>query len=408
MLCAAYVLAPWLAAFYGEARVTLLVRVSACGFLVIALRTIPMALLRKRLQFGRYAALDTAWHISSGALTAVMALMGAGYWSMVIPPVAAGLGLAPLWFVAARWRPSFTFEFAVFREVFLYSKNVVSASLLLLVLNNAGFIIAGHLLSTGEAGEYKVAMENAMFVVFNFAWLVGNVTLSGFALRQGQDERLRAAFTRVYEVLTATTLPFHVLLFVLADVLFSGVIDPKWAPAMPLFRILLVYATVRAVIAHVAPFYNAINRTDVILKYYACVTVLCVPAMYLGCLYHGLTGLAWASSVLQALGAVTILGLTPRILSWSSLGYVRRTVPFVMASVAVALAAKGAAAALSNFGLPAAIVFFAASAVGGLCYPSVLYLVDRPRFQQILTDLMPDRIRTKYFGFLMRTKENAT
>ena len=126
MTAVAWAGADWLAAFYNEPRVVLLVKVSSLGFPITALRTIPMAVLRKKLSFGRYAGLDTGWQSLAAVLTLAFAWCGAGYWSLVIPQMIAALLFVPVWFVQAQWRPAFRFETTAFREIFSFSLKTVA------------------------------------------------------------------------------------------------------------------------------------------------------------------------------------------------------------------------------------------------------------------------------------------
>lgn len=400
MITLAWFAAPALAEFYRDARITLLVRVSSVNFLIIALRTIPMSLLRRQMQFGRYALLDAFWQVASGLLSIVLAFLGWRYWSLVLPAMVTGLLLSPVWFFAARWRPAFRFDMAIFSEVFNYVKYVLAASILLLILNNAGFLLAGRFLGSHEAGIYKFAMENGMFIVVNFAWLVGNVILSGFAVQQGQNEKLRATFARVFEILAALTLPFHLLLFALAPLIFTGVFPPRWEPAIPLFRILLVYATLRAMIAHVTPFYNAVGRPEVTARFYAVVVLVSVTSMYLAGVKFGLTGLAWAMSVTQAAGAAAILAITPRVMGWQRIAYLKILFPYAVASVLAMAAAKTIAIVLEGWGVHPALNFFIAGAIGGACYPLYLYFFARSRFTHLLAGVLPGWIQKKMPSFL--------
>lgn len=394
MAVVSWIGAPWLAVFYNEPRIELVVQVTAFGFIITSLRTLPMALLRKRLQFGLYAALDSVWNILSGALSIVLALCGAGYWSLLLPAMIVGALMLPAWFRAVRWRPERRIDWLALREVFSYSKNVVATSLLSVLIWNAGFVIAGHQFGPNEAGIYKFGMENAMFITINFAWLVGNVAMSGFALQQSEPERLRKSFVRVYEVLTATTLPFHALLFVLAPWLIGGVFPEKWAPAIPIFRILLIQHAVRGPLSHQPPFLFAIQRADVNVKYFGILTPVTLVAMYFGCRYYGLVGLAWAATVTQTVGTVTLTALMGRLIGWKgAVGYVEATAPYVAAITPSVLLAWGLAFGMDVAGVPKSVTFLVCGGLGVGLYGLLLLWLAPARSDRLLGELCPERFR---------------
>lgn len=395
MIGAAWLLAPWLADFYQDPRVALLVRVSSLGFLVVALRTIPMALLRKRLQFGRYAALDTSWQVATSLMALVFAWAGARYWSLVIPQMVTGLLIVPAWLMCSQWHPSLVFDRGLFREIFKFSKNVIFVSLATFVLSNAGFVFAGHFLGTEKAGIYKFAMQYAMFVLFNFAWLVSSVTVSGFALAQGDNERLRNAFGRVYDTLLATTLPLHALLFVQADLVFQVVFPDKWLPAIPIFRILLVCAALRAVTSILPQFYYAINRPYINSRFTGLYLLWSVPAMYIGCKYFGLHGLTWATTITFSTAAIAFLFITPWLNRWASLQFIRRSVPCVLSSALLALVTHSCAALLYMAEAPLLLNFFVSSTAGSLVYPVCLRLVAPSQVRALIENTLPRSVSGK-------------
>ena len=402
MVCLAWVLAPRLAAFYNNEHVTLVVRVSSLGFFIMALRIIPMALLRKQLQFGRYAFLDSSWHIASGLLALVFAFAGARYWSLVIPQMIVGLLMAPLWFVASKWRPSFLFDKKEFAEIFAFSKNVVVVSLATFTLSHAGFIIAGHFLGADQAGIYKFAMMNAMFITFNFGWLVANVATSGFALAKGNDERLRQGFGRVYDSLLASAIPLHVLLFVQAGLVFQSVFPEKWVPALHLFRILLICGAVRTMTGPITQFYYAVNRSHVNVWLTAVQVSLLLPAMYFGCVYEGLDGLAIGTVVVSSTLGIAMYAITPYINRWESMHYVRRSLPWLTGSAVLAATAYFSSRFFSGIGMWPRANLVLSSSLALLLYPVVVVLLSRERFESVVKDIVPGRIRQKLPRFFLR------
>ncbi len=402
MMGIAWMAAPWLARFYEEPLVANVVRVSSLGFVLLALRMIPMALLRKRLRFARYALLDTAWQISTCLLTLVFAVAGAQYWSLVIPQLITGVLILPFWFHAVRWLPGLCFDTQIFREIFKFSKNVLLVTIGAFALNGAGFMLAGRLLGTEPAGVYKFSIELAMFVTFNFAWMVSNVVVSGFALAQDDSERLRRAFGRVYDVLFAVTLPLHVLLFVQADLVFTALFPDKWLGAIPILRILLLCGVMRSLGAPITQYYYATNRSHVNVWFMLVQVVTLLPAMYFGCVLYGMGGLAFATSTVFSAVVAGMFFLIPRLNGWEPLGYVKRSAPWLVASIVLAGVAYGVAHLLASVECPTLLNLLFSSLTGVLAYPLAVFLCARNHFNQLVEEIVPERIRNVYAGAATR------
>jgi O-antigen/teichoic acid export membrane protein len=281
-----------------------------------------------------------------------------------------------------------------------FSINTSITSLAAFVLGSTGFIIAGHYLGIESAGIYKFATENAMFITFNIAWTVSNVTVSAFALMQDDNNRLYSAFGQVYDILLAVTMPLHILLFVEADLVFAVAFPDKWLPAVPLFRVLLLNALFRSLVGPVIQFFYAVNRPQVNLWLTLAQMVVMLPCMLYGCRYYGLEGLAWGTTAPFVLVSIVTLMLMPHLNRWDSLHYIRRSFSWLigastMAAVAICLNRFGAAC-----GLPGAATLMLSSGLGALTYPVFARLLNPTRFDSVASALLPKDFWNRLRGLL--------
>lgn len=407
ILAATWFAAPWIAKFYRADEITWLVRITSLSFPITALRTIPGSLLRRRMQFGLNSALETAWNGISGALMVVFAACGASYWSLVIPSMIVGLVMTPFWFSYAQWKPAFVFDRREFTDLFHYAKHLVGASLLSLILANAGFVIAGHLLGKDAAGLFNVASVYSAIILINYAWLIGNVSLSGFAAKQNDHGALRSGFMRVYELLVATTLPIHVFGIVLAPLLFTVFMPERYQPALTGFQYLLAFAGLRSCGAHIAAFYNAVNKAYINLYWLLISTPVCIPIMYLACRHgfesggvqDGLDALARATALSQGFFTIGVFVIAKYVVGWAEVKLLRCAMPYVVATALGAGLAYGIAYAGSSYSpeLPVRVYGFVvlviATAAGAAAYAATLYFTARPKLALLIRDALPKKVR---------------
>ncbi|HWO09433.1 MAG TPA: oligosaccharide flippase family protein, partial [Polyangiaceae bacterium] len=81
-------LAPLLALTYGEAELAPLVAVSSLKLALVGVGVVPQQLLSKRLEFRELGTVQTLASLGEGVVKIVLALTGAGAWSLVIGNVA--------------------------------------------------------------------------------------------------------------------------------------------------------------------------------------------------------------------------------------------------------------------------------------------------------------------------------
>ena len=99
-------IAPLIARFYGEPRLTNITVVSSLVFVTSSLACQHQALMRRAMMFQRLASIEVAAGIFSGALSILMALGGWHYWALVLRPVVMSvLIVAGVW-LSCGWVPS--------------------------------------------------------------------------------------------------------------------------------------------------------------------------------------------------------------------------------------------------------------------------------------------------------------
>jgi PST family polysaccharide transporter len=235
------------------------------------------------------------------------------------------------------------------------------------------------------------------------------VSLSGFAAKQGDNDALRHGFLRVYELLVATTLPVHALGVVLSPLLFTVFMPERYQPALTCFQLLLAFAAVRSLAAHVAPFYNAINKAHINLYYFLISTPLCIAIMYAACRHRfesggvqaGLNALGWATLLSQGLATLGVLTVAKYVVGWSDAGLLRRAMPYATATALAAGVSYGVAfAAMSiSSGLPARaygfVVLVVATGAGMGVYATTLYVAARPKLAVLVRDAVPGKLRDR-------------
>ena len=86
MTIAAYMAAPWVAAFFGEPQVEQVARVMSCILMLHCTFLVPMAWLQRNFKFQTIAVIDLTAIFSSSAIAIYMALNGYGVWALAWQP----------------------------------------------------------------------------------------------------------------------------------------------------------------------------------------------------------------------------------------------------------------------------------------------------------------------------------
>jgi PST family polysaccharide transporter len=233
-----------MAAFFRVADLRLAFPVIGLGFAISGLRTVPWALLQKRLQFRDLAMIEAGQTLTASVLAVAMAATGFGFWALVIPNLAAalvaavwGLLLAPVRFA----KPSLR----TVGRVGGTSGHVLLQRLVWFASFSADTTVIGRRLGQEALGLYTLSSTIASTGSAKANELVARVTTGVYAAVQTSTAGLRRYLLATIEVMALLVFPAGVFLALTADWVAGAVFGEQWTPMVPSLRILALAALVR-------------------------------------------------------------------------------------------------------------------------------------------------------------------
>src|SRR5918994_2556683 len=229
LLCmAGVVLAPFRATLLGDQRLEPIIQVLSLVFVLVALSSIQMSLLRRELDFRGLAVRKLLAMAIGGVVGVAMALNDFGAWALVGQQLASGaVSVVALWAVTP-WRPGFSFAREDFGSLFGFGVKVLSTDLLGFVSRNTDRLLIGVFLGPLSLGFYAVAYRILDTSATLLLAAIRRVVFPAFARLQHDVERVRTAYLHMSRVSSAVIVPGYIGLALVAGeaivVLFRG----KW------------------------------------------------------------------------------------------------------------------------------------------------------------------------------------
>lgn len=374
--------APAVAWFYGEPRLTTITLAYAAGFLFGGLTVQHEALLRRQMRFGLIAAAEVAAMLVSIAATIALAWAGAGYWALVGGQLSLGLVyMAGVW-VACGWRPGSPRRGAGVRSLLAFGSNLTGFNVVNYFGSNLDNLLVGRFWGAQQLGFYAKAYQLLLLPIDQINTPIAAVSVPALSRLTDSPERYRQGYLRILEKLAIMTMPLAAFMIATSDWLVRVVLGPQWDAAARIFIILGFAAFILPVLNSTGWLFLTQNRTrdmfhwgilDVAMK------VLSIVA-----------GLPWGATGV-AIGIVVRMYAQAPLLFW----YVGRKGPvragdFYRAVVAPACAFLATLAAL--FGLRGILpgvhpVAGLAAALGITACATLLVLASMPNGRTALQDL---------------------
>lgn len=282
--------APVVAWGFGDARLTLLVQVMSLQFVFSALTSVPQALMSRGLMFKRAAWIELASGLSVSTATLVLALMGAGVWSIVIGNLAGGAMRAALFAVfGTQVRPRFTLVGA--REHLRYGGIMTVTRMSWDLILQADIVVAARFLSPAAIGSYSVGLHLATLPMQKIMTVINQVAFATVARLQEEPERLRDGLLKAFRLATLVSIPLLWGLSCCAPEFIRVVLGPKWEDAILPVQVMSLVIPLRLVSGLMWTAVTAVGRIDIFLQLIL-IALVVFPASFLVGVQWGLTGLA--------------------------------------------------------------------------------------------------------------------
>lgn len=235
-----FISAPAIASFYKEPRLTIIVRLVGAVVMINSLQLVHTADLTRRLDFRTQFKVTIPAGILSGLTAVVLAMSGAGVWSLVVQMVLSPIVITVSFWRLNKWRPTREFSLASFRELFGYGSKLFLSGVLDILFRNIYVIVIARLFDAALTGYYFFATKVRDLILEQFSSSIQRVTFPALASVQDDNLRLKNGYRKVTQAVTYLIFPAMIFLAAMARPAFTLLLKPKWLPAVPYVQLLCV------------------------------------------------------------------------------------------------------------------------------------------------------------------------
>ena len=389
-------LAGLLARAYRTPELAGLVRALAFAFFFRALAVVPAALLLKAFRFAIHEGLALVADLVLLGGWIVLAALGYGAWSLVLPPVAAGA----LWAVTAWWaagfRPGFRPEGDAVRGIARFARSLVGSNLIAYLRDSLDQMVVGTL-GQARVGWYTLGEKQSAFALITVGMPVARIALPAMAAVRAHLEELGRTYLDLLRLAATFTTPLQVGALVLADLGIRFLFGAEWLPAVPVLRAYLVFRLAHSLLPMGDAVVSALGRPEIRFR----VDLIQMP-FYLAGLWFGLrvlgdiAGIAWSLAAVRLAAGLVYLAVTLRLAGLPLAQAGRALLPSSLAGAGMGLAVYGlyVGGSVSRrlpAGLSPAVAeglhLMALVLAGGACYVALLFVLSPHAFREVLATL---------------------
>jgi O-antigen/teichoic acid export membrane protein len=233
-----WLVAPWIAGFYGQPVLVPLTAILAISLLINSLGSIHMTLLTKRLDFKTPMKVGAAATSVSGLVAVGMATSGFGIWALASQVLAASIVTTALLWLLSRWRPALVFSLESARRLFGFGGFLMASSLLDVAYNRLYTLLLGKLYGVRDLGLYTRADNTKQIPVDLLANTLSRVAFPIFSAAASDREKLKRGLRLAIRGAMLFNVPMMLGLMATADNVILVLFGAQWLGAVPLLQVL--------------------------------------------------------------------------------------------------------------------------------------------------------------------------
>lgn len=232
--------APWVADYYSQPELILLIQVIGLGVLINALNIVQSAIFTRKIDFKSLTKTNVLSVVISGCLAVIAAWYGWGVWSLVVQMLTSiVVSTLALWFMS-NWRPRFEFSSESFSRLFRFSKNLLLEGLLDVMYRNSYLLVIGRFFSAETTGLYFFAKKISDLIAQQLTGAIQAATFPALSTLQDENEALKHKYRQIIQLTLFIIAPIMALLAGLSPVLIPLAFKESWNPAIPYLQLLCI------------------------------------------------------------------------------------------------------------------------------------------------------------------------
>ncbi|HTT06757.1 MAG TPA: lipopolysaccharide biosynthesis protein [Steroidobacteraceae bacterium] len=328
---------PLIASVYHEPRLEAIALVSAITFVLWGLSNQHLALLRRTMQFGRIAKIQLMGTLVGNLVAVALALVGGGYWALVVRPIANALWVAVGAWRGCPWRPGTPVLDAEVKSMTRFGMHVMGFSITYSVAKSVDRILLALFYRPAIVGYYQNATtlyENSIFMALAQVHTVGSAALSKL---QSDPAALAQRYEAALSTLAFFVMPLAVILSVTGEDVTVLLLGSKWRTAGWLLRIIALRGIFQVIESSQGWLHLSIGRADRWRNWGVVTLVVQIVAVLAG-LHFGAEGVAIACVIAIVLIAIPSVSYAGRPIGVGSAVVIRAVGPQLLGAMSATAA----------------------------------------------------------------------
>lgn len=298
-----FLLSPVISWFLGDARLSLLIRVTAATFLIIPWGKQFEILLQRDLRFLEVVWIQGVALTISTVTTILVAYWGFGVWALVWGQISLALVATVLfvWNGSREFMPQLHFRRLDLKGYISFGLYQMGERGINLISGRLDQLLIGRMLGAQELGYYSFAFNLVTLPLIRINPIITKVAFPVFAKLQENSNRMQHGYMKVVKLLSTVNAPLLLGLVIISPTAIPLVFGEQWLNSIVFVQLLSLTALSRTIGNPVGSLLLAKGRPDLGFHFNLLVLLISIPFIFVGARLGGAPGMAAALLLLQIL-----------------------------------------------------------------------------------------------------------
>ena len=261
-----YFSAPYIASFFEEPTLTLVLQVVGIELLLGALVVIPDSILTRDMKFQYIAVIGFIRAISASVATLVLALLDYGVWALVLGNIFGVIMQAIALNIVVRQWYTPNFNFTGMRKEIGFGGLVTTDRILWYLYSESDTFIIGKFLGKELLGIYTVARQLAALPSAKTAQILSDIAFSAFSRIQEESERITRYFLKSVRVMSFVSFAIFIGIASVATEIVHVFLGEKWLLTILPLQLLSIALSLRMLECVIPSALMGLGRPDINVK----------------------------------------------------------------------------------------------------------------------------------------------
>jgi PST family polysaccharide transporter len=330
-----FVLCEQLATLLGNKGLGNVIAIACLQLPLTSFSSIQMALYRRDFNFKSLFIVRIIAVCIPFIITIPLALLGFGYWALIIGTLAVQFSNAILLTIKSKWKPKIYFSFKILQKMLSFSFWSLIEAISIWLTSWVDAFIIGSALNQYYLGLYKTSttMVNSLLTLITASAIP--VLFSSLSRMQNDEEKFINTFLKFQRLVSIIVLPLGIGLYLYSDLATKILLGNQWSEASGVIGIWGVASAITIVFSYFnSEVYRAKGRPKLSFVSQMLHLVVLVPVCIISSKY-GFWALVYARSFVRIEGVIVGFIIMKFTVRFPVLKIFKNLIPAVMSTIAM-------------------------------------------------------------------------